>query len=48
MIQLDNIVVNKAEVVHMNRNSVTLELKPNERVFCSRIVFNEIRKFLCS
>ncbi len=44
MIQLNNTVVNKATVTHMNRNSVTLELAPNEHILCTRRVFNEIRK----
>lgn len=44
MIQLNNNVVNNAKVIQMNRNSVVLELRPNERIFCSRRVFNTIRK----
>lgn len=44
MIQLDNKVVNKARVVRMNRNSLVLELQPNEEVLISRKVFNEIRR----
>jgi hypothetical protein len=44
MVQLDNRVVNKATVVHMNRASLTLELAPNERVMVTRRVFNIIRE----
>lgn len=44
MIQLDNRVVNKATVTHMNKNSVTLELAPNETIMVTRKVFNQIRK----
>lgn len=44
MIQLDNRVVNKATVVHMNQNSLTLELAPNETIMVTRKVFNMIRK----
>ena len=44
MIQLNNKIVNKARVIRMNRNSLVLELQPNEEVFISRKVFNEIQK----
>lgn len=44
MVQLDNRVVNKATVVHMNRASLTLELAPNERIMITRRVFNTIRE----
>lgn len=44
MIQLDNRVVNKAAVIHMNQNSLTLELAPNETIMVTRKVFNQIRK----
>lgn len=44
MKQLDNNTVNNAKVIQMNRNSVVLELQPNERILCSRKVFNMIRK----
>lgn len=44
MIQLDNRVVNKATVVRMNQNSLTLELAPNEQIMVTRKVFNQIRK----
>ena len=47
MIQLNNKIVNKARVIRMNRNSLVLELQPNEEVFISRKVFNEIPIFLC-
>lgn len=44
MIQLDNRIVNKASVIHMNQNSLTLELAPNETILVTRRVFNQIRK----
>lgn len=42
-IKLDNNIVAKAQVVHMNRNSVVLELQPFEQIFCTRKVFNMIK-----
>lgn len=44
MIQLNNTIVNKARVVKMNRNSLILELQPDETIYVTRRVFNEIQK----
>lgn len=35
MRQLDNNIVNNAKVIQMNRNSIILELRPNEKILCS-------------
>jgi hypothetical protein len=43
MVQLNNTLVMKAKVVHMNRASLILELAPNERVMVTRRVFNTIQ-----
>ena len=43
MVQLNNTLVLKAKVVHMNRASLILELAPNERVMVTRRVFNAIQ-----
>ena len=42
-IQLNNEIVNNAKIIHMNRNSVVLELQPMEQIYCTRKVFNIIR-----
>lgn len=44
MIQLNNVLVNKARVIKMNRNSLILELQPGERIYVTRRVFNEIQE----
>ena len=44
MKQLDNNTVNNTKVIPINRNSVVLELRHNEKILCSRKVFNAIRK----
>lgn len=40
---LNNELVNNAKVIHMNKNSVVLELQPMEQLYCTRKVFNTIR-----
>lgn len=44
MIKLNNNAVNNAKVVKMNRNSLLLELAPNEQILVSRKVFNKIQE----
>ena len=41
---LNSNLVYNAKVLHVNRNSVVLELTPGEKIFCSSRVYNAIQK----